>query len=116
MQIEIERVSPCKLCRQVWQFYVMAGYGAGKMDVRLTQWQTQRRETAKHKWQKSGEGYRFRNMNTHHHFGYCQPAAAVPMGPDVIEDVRQAILERMVVIGAEDPAPISYDTATRKYG
>ncbi len=105
MRVEVERVEPDRLTRQVWTFWVGTGYGIhDAVKLRLEDWQRQERRTPRHKWVKAGDGWKSRAHNgTVHYGGWTTPAADVPFPADVVEEAKAALMARIIPEGAYDP-------------
>jgi hypothetical protein len=106
-RIEVERVEPDRLRRQVWRFKFRDGYGSGEdMRLRLDSWSTEKRATTRSKWRPDStvENYRDRAHNSHvHHGGWMQPARHVPFPADVQAEALAMIRGMIVIEGAQDP-------------
>ena len=111
MIIDVERVEPGELRRQIWSF--SAFDIIGRPQLRLNLWAVQERKSKRHKWadcasREVGEMYRYRNHNgVAHYAGFRRPAAEVPYPDDVVREARSALfrtlMEKLVVIGPRDP-------------
>ena len=103
MQIEVERARDDGLTRDLWRFTSWMNHGGG-VQIRLDLWEPQGRKSPRHKWAKSGEGYKHRSHNGRVHFGgYMTPAADVPLPTDVVAQAKMAVFESVIVTGAVDP-------------
>lgn len=104
MRIELIDEAEDGLNRSRWEMVAQIGYSSA-LNVVLSTWRQETRQTRRHKWVRSGEGYSRRSHNGHHHWGMCLPAAEVP-SPDRLEErVRDELLSRLAITWARDPAP-----------
>lgn len=111
MKIEIERVEDGRLRRQRWVFVATIG-SSDVAKLTLVLWETQERASTRHKWRAVkpeyapgyvNDHYKSRTSDGHHSWGYCRPAALVPMPNHVVIEAKQLLLQNLVVVGPQNP-------------
>lgn len=94
MNIEIIKVSPWELDREVWRFYLDCPMGTGSIKVKVDQFCYEVRETKRHGWKlKAGEPVYNRLRRNR---GYGDEVTVPPVVPeDVLEDLKKELVNKL---------------------
>jgi hypothetical protein len=85
VRVDVARVAPCKLRRQVWSFWLN-----DRLQLILDGYSEQERTTARHKWLVSRS---YTRLSPRHSI----PESAAPLPDDVAADALQQVCETLTV-------------------
>ena len=104
MSLELEKVAPDRLSREVWRFDLAIAYGVTHLKIVLDEWCPQTRATTRHKWVKACDGYQRRQHNSIVHYGgWMLPAADVPWTTETIAKIIMMVRDGIEMVGPFDP-------------